>query len=118
MMWRCLNPECADNPGGNAGHEFDSETLMAVCPKCGASRAHPRTGQLLVRLATIHFDPPTKFKGIGENRRACDGKSVLIDDPLKAGLDHFHGATGDPGSVTCRECKQTDKFKAAAAAGE
>lgn len=112
-LWRCMNPDCADRPGIKNGHDFDAE--KGICPKCGADRAHPRLGQLIVRLATVHFDPPTKFAGVGENVRACDGKSVLLDDPRRVEMEHFHAATGDPGSVNCVKCKATDKFKAAAA---
>lgn len=92
-LFRCLNCRA----------EF--EAAAPACAPCGLDAAKsPRDAELVVKLETIHFDPPSGVAGRGLNHAACDPRLTL------GGGRRF---TGEPGSVTCAKCKQTEAYTAA-----
>lgn len=98
-LYRCYNCEGAK---GMPGKDF--EAAKPACPECGAD------GNLVDELATIHFDPPSGFRGRGSNDAACN-----------PGLRIFGGnqnmqMTGLAACVTCKACKATQLWKDAAEA--
>lgn len=109
-LYRCINPKCGPN-----GHEFTGES-PAKCPKCGIAEDDPKLGLAIRRLVLVHFDPPSPLPGIGMGYRACNhqrGIAVGMPSPDKPGV---HAGTGDPRSVTCPKCKESEEYTAAMAA--
>jgi hypothetical protein len=108
MLYRCLNPKCADRPDGKPGHDFDAKLdkgrPVPVCDKCGLDGRLPKFMRYIVKLVCIHFDPPSGLPGVGLNVCLCDGRDV---GKLKAGEA---GATGDPECVTCPKCLEHPQF--------
>lgn len=86
-LFRCL---CCP---GDDGKGLEFEANKQVCPTCGAD------GGLVVELATIHYDPPSKWPNKGLNVAACDSK-IRVGQPglMMSGL---------PAAVTCKACKLT-----------
>jgi hypothetical protein len=88
----------------NCGNTF--ERAMPGCDACGIDpAANPRLRNLVTELTTVHFDPPTKFRGIGEGKPACDATKKVGGGVV---------ATGDVHSVTCVRCKATAAYQAKA----
>lgn len=96
-LYRCYN---CDGPKGMPGKDF--EAAKPQCPECGA------TGNLVDEVATIHFDPPSGYRGRGSNDAACN-------PGIRIGPHHIH-MTGVPSAVTCRACQATQLWKDAAEA--
>lgn len=93
-----------DNEKGMGGRKFEADA--AVCPNCGATAAHPRMKDKVVPLATVHFEPPSKWKGIGVGHLACLPDKKFPDPAATV------TATGEPAHVNCPKCKATEVFKA------
>lgn len=88
----------------HCGAEFEADRPR--CEPCGIDpQKDPRTARFIQKLETVHFDPPSKFRGLGQGHAACN-------PALKVGLQATH-ATGEPAAVTCRRCQATDTWKAA-----
>lgn len=108
MLFRCLNPKCADRDDGKPGHDFEAKLEkgkpVPVCDKCGLDGRQPKFMRFIVQLVAIHFDPPTGLPGVGLNVCICDGRPL---HKLKAGQE---GATGDPEGVTCPKCLAHPQF--------
>jgi ssDNA-binding Zn-finger/Zn-ribbon topoisomerase 1 len=100
-LWVCYN--CGEMPFGKP-----FEGPNATCPECGLS-------ERVLERATIHFDPPhAKLKNKGTGVRPCDGQPVC--GPVKMTLNNRETtrmATGDPSSVTCQKCRESEEWKAA-----
>ena len=106
--YRCHNPKCADDPHGRLGFNFEAPSDSPVlCPKCGAGKT-PRTANLIVKLAVIHFDPPSEHAGIGQGFCACNPEKLLPS--VKA--------TGVHDAVTCKACRATELFQNSYAAAK
>lgn len=86
----------------NCGKEF--EATRPACATCNIDpKVDPRFHAIVVRIETIHFDPPSHVRHFGIGKRPCDGKSI------KGGM-----ATAVPAVVTCKRCRDTDVWKKAA----
>lgn len=105
-MFRCYNQACATDKHGRLGFDFDAPLTAIVCPKCGAGKT-ARTAQLIVKLATVHFDPPTGITGVGENFAACNPELPIGRKARGSGV---HDA------VTCAACRASDVFQSTYAA--
>ena len=93
-LFRCLNCHA----------EFES--ARPACEACGVGAdGDPRTADQIVKLETIHFDPPTAVAGRGKGVAACDAK-------LRVGARGC-GFTGEPDVVNCAACKKTEAYTAA-----
>lgn len=81
-----------------------------ACDACGIDpKKDSGAAGLLVRLVTIHFDPPSGLKNRGKGHIACDPSKPV----------HGRRATGEPSVVNCEACRQTEAWKKAhAAAGD
>lgn len=100
-MFRCYNQKCSTDKHGRLGFDFEAPVSAIVCPKCGAGKT-ARTAQLIVKLACIHFDPPTDIYGIGENSIACNPEKHVGRDAR---------ASGAHDAVTCKACRATRVFQ-------
>lgn len=97
--YRCQNAKCSTDPHGRL--IFDFEADAPVCPTCGSDgRKDPN---LVIKLVTVHFDPPSHVFGRGLGHPACNPKKSV------RGVM----ATGDPGSVSCKACKASEAFRQA-----
>lgn len=105
--YRCQNQDCSEDPAGRLIFDFWAED--PVCPKCQADQRHPKRGVLIVELEVIHFDPPSKYRGLGLGHLACN--SAYQPGQLLGGKHVM--ATGDPGSVNCPNCRESDFWKEA-----
>lgn len=102
--WRCMNPKCS-NPEARPGFDFDGEAKTAKCPKCGIENTHPRFGNLLVKLTTIHYDPPSEVPGYGLGFPLCDPYRKVGDLWQKK-----EQASGEPGLANCQTCLEHKDF--------
>jgi rubredoxin len=97
--WRCTN----------CRHDFKAAAAPGsspACPECGISPAdHPRFASLIIELKTVHFDPPSRVKGIGLNRPACKPKA-----PLGSLFGNGMGS-GEPTDVNCEACRATKEWQ-------
>jgi len=92
--------------GGLRGRDFEAD--KPECEKCGITAASRKDlRDLVVELAVIHFDPPSKVEGVGEGKAACDPR-VVTHTPGR----HF---TMHAASATCPRCRAADAWKRAAA---
>jgi hypothetical protein len=99
-MFRCLNPDCSDNPHKV---QFDFWADKPLCPSCGTDGETADGKNVVGLITTIHYDPPhTKRKNCGKNTLACMPERSVF------GL----AATGEPSVVNCPKCKETDVYKA------
>src|SRR5579864_6436536 len=90
-QFRCMNQKCqAKNDG-----RFESESDEPTCSQCNIGKDHPRFGKMILRVAEIHFDPPSEVPGYGLGFRACNPK-VPIGVPINGLKPVYHGGTGDP----------------------
>lgn len=96
--YRCMGCE---NDRGLPGREFESAT--PVCPGCGADARNPRHANHIVELRDIHYDAPSRVKGVGVGYRACDPTKRLPDGNGVTGS----AFTGEPSAVTCQACLAT-----------
>lgn len=100
-MFRCHNQACTTDKHGRLGFDFEAPVSAIVCPKCGAGKT-ARTAQLIVKLAVVHFDPPTNIQGVGENVAACNPEKAIGSGMRGSGV---HDA------VTCKACRATQVFQ-------
>lgn len=101
--FRCI--KCGEPPDG-----FLFEADLPTCPRCYAS------GPLhIVQLVDVHFmvmDPKGPIQGAqGRQYVACQRKREYL---LLHTMDTFGAATDDPSVVTCRSCRGTKEWQAAA----
>jgi hypothetical protein len=88
----------------NCGRDFEND--RPACAQCDIDPAKdPRLGRFIIRLEIVHFDPPTRFPGMGQGHAACNPL-------LKVGKQIAH-ATGDPSCVNCTRCRETEAWKTA-----
>lgn len=104
-LYRCWNASCATDKAGRLGFDFDASE--PVCPRCGADARQPRTANVVIELAVIHFEPPSPRDGIGIGETACK--------PGYARHRIARHATSDPRVVNCAECRKTEVFRTEAA---
>jgi hypothetical protein len=105
--YRCQNEPCSEDVYKRL--IFDFWSTEPVCPKCGSDGRDPVFGKVIIALNTIHFDPPTKVRGIGKRHRACDPSK-----PTVAVNEHStHGGSGHPDAVNCRECRESEAYRLA-----
>ena len=100
-LWRCLNPECAENDDGIPVFDFDGE--KPVCPKCGTDRK--TAPNKIAERACIHFitiDPAGPI-------RTQNGSRLIACSPALRKLPPH--ATGEPDGVTCPKCRDSQLFK-------
>lgn len=103
MRYRCYG--CVSE-GGLRGRDFDAD--RPECDRCGITAASRKDlRDLVVELAVIHFDPPSRVDGVGEGKAACDDRIVTHSANRKF--------TGYAASVTCARCRAADAWKRAAA---
>jgi hypothetical protein len=89
-LWRCTH----------CGTDFEAEEFY--CEKCDLDpKADPRLEQFAQELVVLHYEPPSRFRGLGIGRIACNLNASV------AGLRR----TGDPLAVNCSRCKETEQFK-------
>lgn len=102
--YRCLN--CCEHPDKFDFYADESAGPVA-CPNCQLNmKEFP---DHVIALVLLHFDPPSKAKGRGLRRRACDPhKPSTLSNP-DDGL--IHGATGHAPSVTCPDCRKTEVYR-------
>ena len=87
------------------GCRREFEAAKPICEPCGIDAvANPRDKEVVVRLVTIHLDPPGRRVGVGKNHAACD-------PTIKLGAKNCQ-FTAEPSAVTCPKCKATDVFAA------
>jgi len=96
-LFRCLN--CAGESRERGAGEFAAES--GVCRKCKLSGEH------VVELECIHYDPPSGVPGRGMRHAACDDKIKIGQYGLMM--------TGEPSAVTCRACMKSPVWKLNAA---
>ena len=95
-LWRC--EQC--------GRAFEAD--RPKCEKCGIDPAEDtRLIRFFTLLKRVHFDPPTKWPGIGRGTLACDPARKL--GQLKASEE---AATGEPSAVTCKACLASAEWQA------
>lgn len=95
-LYRCTN--CQNPDTGLDGRDF--EAAKPLCPHCDADARD------VVAIATIHFDPPSKRRGRGENVAACN-------PAIKVGRGKDVMFSGEREAVTCPACRASAKFAAA-----
>lgn len=126
-LFRCYN--CADPRTGRAGRVFEAERGVGLCPDCGASLAHNRSGAILVEpLRRIHWEPLTstirEYRAdhqrdgtqvpqkvalrtpVGSGRHACAPDKVPPPNAMR---------TSELSAVTCPECLKAAEEQGATA---
>lgn len=105
-LFRCTNPECADDPYTATNEsDFETDDKAGTCPKCGIS--HKDAPQVVVPRVPVHYllnDPDGPIVTRQGRRR------VLCSPALKR-LTGTHQATGMHVAVTCPDCKAHRVFK-------
>ncbi len=101
-FYRCYNPDCATNPHGRLGFDFEAE--QPTCPKCQTDGNDPLYSQVVISLILMHFELPSKVKLVGTGRVACK------PDVNAIGKARF---SREPTAVNCKACRATDVFKSA-----
>lgn len=108
--FRCYHEDCADDPHGRLGFDFEAPASAPVCPKCGSDGKLPEHKALVVPLVVHHFIHRDRGGRIitdrGRFRLACDVARLLAPGTH---------ATAAPPVVSCKACKATEAYKAAAA---
>lgn len=75
-----------------------------VCAACEVDPAKdPRHAGVVLELVTIHYDPPTRIAGRGQNAAACNPR-------LQVGTtkDRF---TGEKDVVNCPACRASEPYR-------
>lgn len=90
--WRCHN--CGKDWKG-----------LRVCERCNIDpQKEPRFAHLVVKIETIHFDPPhPTVKNAGVGTLACTPQVPVVGNR----------ATGEPSVVNCEECRETEAWRKA-----
>ncbi|HYH63262.1 MAG TPA: hypothetical protein VD866_01045 [Urbifossiella sp.] len=95
-LYRCFNcDKVADHPA------------PGKCVPCGLDPAtDPRADSIVIKLETIHFDPPhATVKGWGLGHAACDPTKKVGTADMRA--------TGERDHVNCPRCRESAAFAAA-----
>lgn len=103
QLLRCQNEACSKDPHGRLIFDFTLEDDQPpVCPSCETDmRERP---EIVVRRKLIHYDPPhLKIKGRGQSKAACGAAGWESSDRV--------GFTGEPGSVSCPQCRATEVWR-------
>jgi rubredoxin len=105
-LFKCMNDECLRQDQGR----FYRDTW--VCPRCGISMEDPKFGRLILRMVLIHYDPPTKYRGIHHGYRACDhAMPICVSLRLEDGSPNpYQAGTAVPSAVTCPECMKSEEY--------
>lgn len=105
-LWKCRNELCNEQPGSAIGFRF--EAAAPVCPKCNTDARLPKFKGAIVRIHTIHYDPPSGFRGVGTGKTLCKGETV----ERLYNKRPYEQATADPEIVNCAACKAHPDFPA------
>lgn len=105
-LYRCYG--CLDAKG-IPGKDFECDSTKVVCPGCGIKKDDEVGGAMLEPLNVIHYEPPYPHPVIGQHK----GCGYLACDPLKPSAKGSYVYSGDPRSVNCTACKETEAFRTA-----
>lgn len=108
--WRCHNETCTEDPAGRLQYDFESK--LPVCPKCGTDRRKPEHSNMITELVCMHYFVQDKNGPIIGSRFRY---RIACDPNLKV-LGGNDRAAGDPHAVNCTKCKGTPEWIDAAVA--
>lgn len=105
-LFRCTNPECADDPFAATNEsDFETDDKAGPCPKCGIT--FKDAPHIVVPRLAVHYlfnDP------VGPIHTRQGRRRILCAPALKR-LTGSHQATGTHVAVTCPACMADRVFK-------